>query len=160
MEAIMTAHVVYPALDAERPATMSRRILTDLLRGELGFSGVIVSDDLGMKAVADRHPVGELAVAVVEAGADVLLLCREVEPQDRAFEALVRAAERDAAFRRRVEESAARIAALKAAARVPWPAPSASLPSLLGTPAHRALAGSFKRVDPGTLVAASEVAGS
>ena len=62
IEAFMTAHVLYPALDPDRPATLSRRILTDLLRGELGFAGVIVSDDLGMKAVADRYPIEELAV--------------------------------------------------------------------------------------------------
>ena len=56
IESIMTAHVIYPALDRNWSATLSRRILTELLRGELGFAGVIVSDDLGMKAVADRYP--------------------------------------------------------------------------------------------------------
>jgi hypothetical protein len=64
--------------------------------------------------------------------------------QVAAHEALVRAAEARADFRARVEESAARVASLKAACTVPMPAPSAMLPSLLGTAAHRALAGSFK----------------
>jgi beta-N-acetylhexosaminidase len=145
MEAFMTAHVVYPALDAEQPATLSRRILTDLLRGELGFRGVIVSDDLGMKAVADRHPIDELAVGCIEAGADHLLVREPVARQVAAFEALVRAAEAKADFRARVVESAARMATLKAACAVGMPAPSAMLPSLLAPPAHRALAGSFKR---------------
>ena len=72
MEAFMTAHVLYPALDPDRPATLSRRIATDLLRGELGFRGVLVSDDLGMKAVADRYPIEELAVGAIEAGVDHL----------------------------------------------------------------------------------------
>jgi beta-N-acetylhexosaminidase len=156
IDAIMTAHVLYPALDARWPATLSRRILTELLRGELGFRGVIVSDDLGMKAVADRFPIGELAVGCVEAGCDLLLVREPPERQASALEALVRAAEARAEFRQRVEESAARVAAMKAACRVGAPAPAAMLPSLLGTPAHRALAGSFARVE----AAASPAAGS
>jgi beta-N-acetylhexosaminidase len=158
IEAIMTAHVLYPALDAANPATLSRAILTDLLRGELGFAGVIVSDDLGMKAVADRYPIDELAVGCVAAGCDVLLVREPAERQVAAFEALVHAAEDDSELRARVEQSAARVAALKAAARVGMPAPSAALPSLLGTPAHRALAGSFAKVGGASPVAKSQVA--
>jgi beta-N-acetylhexosaminidase len=146
MEAFMTAHVLFPALDPDRPATLSKRILNDVLRGELGFRGVIVSDDLGMKAVADRWPIEELAVASVEAGADHLLIRQDEARQRAAHEALVKAAEARAEFRARVEESAARVAALKAACTAPLPAPAAMLPSLLGTAAHRALAGSFAAV--------------
>jgi beta-N-acetylhexosaminidase len=157
IDAIMTAHVLYPALDPDRPATLSRRILTDVLRGELGFAGVVVSDDLGMKAVADRFSIDELAVGCVEAGCDVLLVRQSEARQQAAFEALVRAAQARSDFRARVEASAARVAALKAACRVPLPAPAASLPSLLGTPAHRALAGSFAPVASGSPVANSPV---
>jgi beta-N-acetylhexosaminidase len=155
IDAIMTAHVLYPALDPDWPATLSRRILTDLLRGQMGYPGVIVSDDLGMKAVADRSPVEELAVAAVAAGVDVLLIREPAERQTRAFEALVRAAERDGEFRDRVEESAVRVSTMKAACGVGAPAPSAMLPSLLGTPAHRALAESFPRIAPGSRAAGS-----
>ena len=109
MEAFMTAHVIYPALDPDRPATLSRRILTELLRGELGFRGVLVSDDLGMKAVADRYPIEELAVGAIEAGGDHLLMREPAARQRAAFEALVRAAEARADLRARVEESAARV---------------------------------------------------
>jgi beta-N-acetylhexosaminidase len=148
MEALMTAHVLYPALDPDRPATLSRRIATELLRGELGFRGVLVSDDLGMKAVADRHSIEELAVGAIEAGCDHLLIREPEARQLAAFEAIVRAAEARADFRARVEESAARVAALKAACTVALPAPAAMLPSLLGTPAHQALAGSFGAAPP------------
>jgi beta-N-acetylhexosaminidase len=148
MEAFMTAHVLYPALDPDRPATLSRRIATDLLRGELGFRGLLVSDDLGMKAVADRYSIEELAVGAIEAGVDHLLIREPRARQIAAFEAIVRAAEARSDFRARVGESAARVAALKAACAVPLPAPSAMLPSLLGTPAHRALAGSFTPAAP------------
>ena len=160
MEAIMTAHVLFPALDPHRPATLSRRVLTDLLRGELGFTGVIVSDDLGMKAVADRYPIDELAVAAVEAGADVLLIREPAERQMAAYEALVRAGERDGALARRIEESARRVAVLKAACRVGAPAPAAMLSSLLGPPAHRALAGSFPPVGAGRAAESSPVVGA
>jgi beta-N-acetylhexosaminidase len=145
IEALMTAHVLYPALDPDRPATLSRRIATELLRGELGFQGVLVSDDLGMKAVADRYPIEELAVGCIEAGVDHLLVREPEDRQIAAFEAIVHAAERRAEIRARVEESAARVAVLKAACTVPMPAPGAMLPSLLGTPAHKALAGSFAK---------------
>jgi beta-N-acetylhexosaminidase len=143
MEAFMTAHVLYPALDPDRPATLSRRIATDLLREELGFRGLLVSDDLGMRAVADRYSIEELAVGAIEAGCDHLLIREPEARQTAALEAIVHAAEARAEFRARVEESAARVAALKGACRVALPAPAAMLPSLLGTPAHRALAGSF-----------------
>jgi beta-N-acetylhexosaminidase len=158
LEALMTAHVLYPALDPERPATLSRRIATDVLRGEIGFRGVLVSDDLGMKAVADRYPIEELAVGAIEAGCDHLLVREPVARQRAAFEAIVHAAEARSEVRARVEESAARIRALKAACTVPMPAPAAMLPSLLGTPAHQALAGSFAPVDPASAVAKSPVA--
>jgi beta-N-acetylhexosaminidase len=144
----MTAHVLYPALDPERPATLSRRIATELLRGELGFAGVLVSDDLGMKAVADRYSIEELAVGAIEAGVDHLLIREPVARQLAAFEAIVHAAESRSEIRARVGESAARVAGLKAACAVPMPAPGAMLSSLLGTPGHRALAGSFATVAP------------
>jgi beta-N-acetylhexosaminidase len=157
IDAIMTAHVLYPALDPDRPATLSRRILTDLLRGELGFRGVIVSDDLGMKAVADRYSIEELAVLAVGAGADVLLIREPAEQQRRAFEALIHGAERDIELRGRIEESAARVAQLKSACRVGLPAAAFELSASLGTPAHQALAASFERVDPRSPAAASPV---
>jgi beta-N-acetylhexosaminidase len=139
-EALMTAHVMYPALDSARPATLSEAIATRLLRGELGFSGLLVSDDLGMKAVADRWPIADLVVESLRAGVDVFLLREPVERQVAAWEALVRAAEADAGIRARVEESAARVARWKARLDV---APLAPAPDFA---AHRALASSFTRV--------------
>lgn len=144
----MTAHVVFPALDPDRPATLSRRILTDLLRGELGFRGLLASDDLGMRAVADRWPIEALVVEGLLAGVDHFLVRGPAERQAAAFEALVRAAEARAEVRARARESAARVAALKALSGVGPPAPVERHPELLGRPEHRALAASFPRVDP------------
>ena len=85
---VMTAHVVYPALDPDRPATLSPRILGDLLRGELGFEGVIVTDDLEMRAVADDLAPEELGLVSLEAGADLLLACEKPEVQRRILRGL------------------------------------------------------------------------
>lgn len=71
----MTAHIVVPAIDPGTPATMSRIILDDILRGELGFKGVIVTDDLGMRAISDKLKEPETTRKIVNAGADLLCMC-------------------------------------------------------------------------------------
>lgn len=75
--AIMTSHTVYTAFDAEAPATLSKAILTDLLRGELGYDGVIITDDLEMGAIEKRGSVAEAALRAFLAGADCLLICHD-----------------------------------------------------------------------------------
>jgi beta-N-acetylhexosaminidase len=112
VDMLMSAHVVYPAIDAE-PATLSRAICTDLLRGKLGFRGVLVSDDLEMKAIADRQGIEEAVVRSVEAGCDAVLVCSDEALQDRAVAALVKRAETDSAFRSRCEEACARFLAMR-----------------------------------------------
>src|SRR5262249_34178144 len=110
---LMTAHVVYPALD-ERPATLSRRWLTEGLRGELGVGGVVGGGGLDMKAVADRWPVEETVVEGLLAGADAFLACRDAARQKKAIAALDEAAARDPAVRARLDEAAARLRVLRA----------------------------------------------
>jgi beta-N-acetylhexosaminidase len=91
---IMTAHVLVPSLDPERPASLSPDIVQKLLRDELKFEGVILSDDLEMKAVSAKYDVAEAAVEAIRAGCDGLLICSgDVDLQGRALEALVRAVE-------------------------------------------------------------------
>ncbi len=113
---IMTAHVVFAELDSSVPATLSRRVITGLLREELGYQGVVVSDDLDMKAIADNFGVGDAAVAAIDAGCDLLLLCRNRDHQEEARSALHKAASESAAFRDRVAESASRLRLLRAMA--------------------------------------------
>ena len=112
MPMLMTAHVVYPAIDA-RPATMSTRWLTEILRLELGFRGVVVSDDLDMKAVADEFPVEQTVVESLLAGCDSFLACRDPEIQQRAEAALDEAARHDAQVKARLVESLARVHAFR-----------------------------------------------
>jgi beta-N-acetylhexosaminidase len=109
LSALMTAHVVFQALDPGIPATMSRRALEGMLRGELGFQGVIVSDDLEMKAIADHFSVGEAAVQGVLAGVDLFLVCSRAELQRAAIEAVVKAVETGRIPASRLLESHARL---------------------------------------------------
>jgi beta-N-acetylhexosaminidase len=136
---IMTAHVVFAALDATRPATLSESVITGLLRGKLGFRGVIVSDDLDMKAIADHIGVGVAAVEAIRAGCDVLLLCKDPAHQALVEQTLIREAEADSELRRKIGESAARVRAMKRAhadnQRL-HPAPGRDV---IGSAEHRAL---------------------
>jgi len=112
LPAIMTAHVRYPALDPDRSATLSEPVVTGLLKGRLGFAGVVVSDDLEMSAVADRYGPDEAAVLAVSAGVDLLLFCHRRERWEAAHAALVQEGERSPAFRARMEDAAGRVARL------------------------------------------------
>jgi beta-N-acetylhexosaminidase len=118
---MMTAHVVYSELDALVPATLSRRIVTQLLRDEFGFDGVIFTDDLEMGALAGLLAIEQAAVRAVEAGCDALLICSDESLQERAHHALVRHAEANDAFCQRCVESAER--GLRARRRYPAQAP-------------------------------------
>jgi beta-N-acetylhexosaminidase len=146
IEALMTAHVLYPAWDKTLPATLSRRISHDILRGELGYTGLLVSDDLGMRAVADHFAIEDLVVESLLAGVDHFLVREPRDRQVRAFEALVDAGERRPEVRSRIEESAERVALFKAKQQVLLPLPPDMLAKRLGTADSRALSGSFARV--------------
>lgn len=113
IEAMMTAHVKFPALDPHRPATLSEPIVTGLLRQQLGYGGVVFSDDMDMKAVGDEYSAGDAAVLAVRAGVDVLLYCHDSDKAAQAVETLCRAAESEPALRAQIEASSARLAGLK-----------------------------------------------
>lgn len=130
---LMSAHVLYPALDAEYPATLSRTILTDLLRGELGFTGVVASDDLDMRAILNHQSIGDAAVASLRAGVDVLLVCQELQHAVEAFTAVEDAAAKGA-LGGALAAAAARVEQLRARRRS-TPAPECRLPN----GQHRAL---------------------
>jgi beta-N-acetylhexosaminidase len=107
---VMTAHILVPSLDQDRPATLSRRIVYDLLRDELDFSGVILSDDLEMKAIAATYEVPDAAVKAIVAGCDGLLICSgDVERQARTLEALVHAVEDGTIPYKRFEDAQLRL---------------------------------------------------
>ena len=84
---VMTAHLLMPAIDAERPATLSKAVLTDLLRQQLGFNGLVVTDALVMEAIADRYGPGEAAALAFDAGADLILMPADAAAALDALEA-------------------------------------------------------------------------
>jgi beta-N-acetylhexosaminidase len=109
---LMSAHVRYPALDPDHPATLSPYILGDLLRRELGFAGVVVSDDLAMRAVSEHRPIAEAAVAALGAGVD-WVLCHELEQARQAAERIGAALAHGELDGDALTASAARVARLR-----------------------------------------------
>ena len=126
IDALMTAHVTFPALDPTPglPATLSRPILTGLLREKMGFEGVIFTDSMAMHAIATRFGVGEAAVMSVEAGADIVLACGPFQNHIASVEALAEAVRSGRLDEQRIDASLERIYALKARySRTPQAAP-------------------------------------
>jgi beta-N-acetylhexosaminidase len=113
IDALMTAHIIYPGLDCRWPATLSEKIVTGLLRQQLGYGGVIFSDDMEMKAISDRYGVEEAAHLSLRAGVDGLLFCHGLYRAVQACEFLRAQCEQDGALRARADESCARVARLK-----------------------------------------------
>ena len=145
---IMTAHVLVPSLDEERPATLSPRVVEAMLREELNFSGVILSDDLEMSAIAKSYRVPDAAVQAVAAGCDGLLICSgDVDVQAATLETLVHAIEDGRLAYKRVEDALTRLRRAKErflAAPV-GSTRSGRLQHVLGCDAHQRIAEEMAR---------------
>jgi len=139
--AVMTAHIVLTHADEALPATLSPRVLT-LLRKQLRFNGMIVSDDLEMKAVAAHYAPGEAALLAARAGCDLLLVCRQWERQEAAVRALYDAHRSGALPPLRLIEMRKRIEA----AAFRFPPPGKGDLSVLGCDEHRRLAAMIKQI--------------
>jgi beta-N-acetylhexosaminidase len=135
---IMTAHVLARELDDRLPATLSPVVIQGLLRVEMKYDGVIVSDDLEMKAVADRWDAGAAAVLAAQAGCDLLPVCKAHDAQVEAIEALVRAVESEQMRWSDMDAAVARIRRVKERFLLPYHDPSPK--------AARAAAGAGERV--------------
>jgi beta-N-acetylhexosaminidase len=112
-KAVMTAHTIYPAYDAELPATLSRKVLTGLLRGELGFDGVIVSDAIGMAAILKKWPLPQACVMAINAGVDHILLKADDDSRAQCFFGLKRAVENGDLSMDRLNDAVRRLLSLK-----------------------------------------------
>jgi beta-N-acetylhexosaminidase len=110
---LMTAHVVYPALDEKRPATLSHAILTQLLRKKLRFRGVVVSDDLRMKGITSHWTPLEAILLGIGAGVDLLLICVPIEENYHLIEEVGPIIDQDRFLKKRVVESLGRIVKLR-----------------------------------------------
>lgn len=131
---LMSAHVNYPALDPDHPATLSALILQGLLRDDYGFDGVIASDDLDMRAITDHHSMGDAAVATLLAGVDNLLICQNLEHGKQAAAAIAVALQDGRLTEARLATSVRRLQAMRAGRR------RSASPCRLPNPAHRELA--------------------
>ncbi|MFN8531820.1 MAG: beta-N-acetylhexosaminidase [Anaerolineae bacterium] len=134
---IMTTHTIFSTLDTDYPATLSPILIRDLLRGELGFDGVVTTDCLEMKAIADHYGPGESAVLGALAGVDILLFSHTRAMQEQAYEGLLRAYESGRLPTERIEEAVRRVAALKAAYGIKLPLD----PSSVLSAEHQAIVG-------------------
>jgi beta-N-acetylhexosaminidase len=89
LKVMMTAHVQYPQLDLKYPATLSKKIIRDIMRNQLGFEGLIMTDDLLMKAITNNYSLEEAALLAVKAGVDIVLVCHNPDQQRRVRQALL-----------------------------------------------------------------------
>ncbi len=142
LELVMTAHVRYPALDPDRPATFSRRILRGALRGHIGFQGLIVTDDLEMGAVTERYGPEEASLRAFLAGADLLMLCHSPSRLPGCIETLYRSLLRGEISFGRASRSLQRVGRLKRRLRHRIPSRSArrALLRRIGCDPHRRIA--------------------
>ncbi len=142
---IMTAHICQNVLEPGVPATLSVKTVEGLLRRQMGYRGVVLSDDLEMKAVLDHFGIEESVRRGLIAGIDLFLVCHSADRQELAFETLVRAAESSSTLRNRLFESSARVARLRERLGTWEPVDSAAVHHFLGTPEHRAVAEAILR---------------
>jgi beta-N-acetylhexosaminidase len=146
---IITAHILVPSLDPEWPATLSRRIVTGILRNELHFTGVIFTDDMEMQALAARWPVPDACVQAVAAGCDGVLVCSgNTALQFASLEALVHAVEDERLLWSQIEDSLLRHRRMKErflATRASRPPEPRGWRSVLGRESHAAIAEEIAR---------------
>ena len=111
--AIMVSHAMYPQIDPDHPASLSKAIITDWLRKDMGYNGVVVTDDMDMGALAKHYTFGDMAVQSILAGSDILLVCHEYEHMQEAYNGLMKAVKDGRISKERLDESVKRILLMK-----------------------------------------------
>lgn len=111
--AIMVSHAMYPKIDADHPSSLSKAIITDWLRKDMGYNGVVVTDDMDMGALAKHYTFGDMAVQSILAGSDILLVCHEYEHMQEAYNGLMKAVKDGRISKERLDESVKRILLMK-----------------------------------------------
>ena len=111
--AIMVSHAMYPQIDPDHPSSLSKAIITDWLRKDMGYNGVVVTDDMDMGALAKHYTFGDMAVQSILAGSDILLVCHEYEHMQEAYNGLMKAVKEGRISKDRLDESVKRILLMK-----------------------------------------------
>ena len=112
-DVVMVAHILMPNIDNRYPSSLSKEIITGILRNKLGFKGVIITDDMTMDAIEENYEMGEAAVQAINAGNDIVLIAHEYSNIQRAIEAVVQAVKDGEITVERINESVERIIGLK-----------------------------------------------
>ena len=110
---IMVSHAMYPQIDPDHPASLSKTIIADWLRKDMGYNGVVVTDDMDMGALAKHYTFGDMAVQSILAGSDILLVCHEYEHMQEAYNGLMKAVKDGRISKERLDESVKRILLMK-----------------------------------------------
>ena len=110
---IMVSHAMYPQIDPDNPSSLSKTIITDWLRKDMGYNGVVVTDDMDMGALAKHYTFGDMAVQSILAGSDILLVCHEYEHMQEAYNGLMKAVKDGRLSKERLDESVKRILLMK-----------------------------------------------
>jgi beta-N-acetylhexosaminidase len=111
--AIIVSHAMYPQIDPDHPSSLSKAIITDWLRKDMGYNGVVVTDDMDMGALAKHYTFGDMAVQSILAGSDILLVCHEYDHMQEAYNGLMKAVKDGRISKERLDESVKRILLMK-----------------------------------------------
>ncbi|MGE4272498.1 MAG: beta-N-acetylhexosaminidase [Desulfitobacterium sp.] len=112
-DAIMLAHILIPQLDPDYPASFSKTLITDILRDDMGFEGVVITDDMTMGAILENYEIGQAAVKSLQAGSDIVLVCHDFAKEEAVLQAILTAARTGEISTAKIDESVYRVLALK-----------------------------------------------
>jgi Beta-glucosidase-related glycosidases len=137
VDMVMTAHIMFPHIDKDWPVTLSQTFIQKIIRDECRYRGLVITDDLGMKAMANHYDSDEIPVRALEAGADMLLYCNEPEMPPRAMEAILGAVAQGRLSKANLENSFKHIMEVKKAKITsPDPFPQEEVDNIVGNPEH------------------------
>ncbi|MDP4094309.1 MAG: beta-N-acetylhexosaminidase [Bacillota bacterium] len=114
VDAVMVAHILLPKIDSDNPASLSKNIITGILRDKMKFNGVVFTDDMTMGAIADNYGMGEAAVKSINAGSDIVLVCHEYDKENQVIQSIKAATASGEISEQRINQSVYRILKLKA----------------------------------------------
>jgi len=113
IKALMTTHILYPQIDSQNPVTTSEIFISQILRGDLNYQGVILSDDLTMKGISSSKTVEQIAIQAIQAGHDIILIAGPETLQQSAYQTLLKAVQRGEISEKRINQSVKRILLLQ-----------------------------------------------
>lgn len=113
VDGIMIAHILFDKIDPQNPATFSRKIIEELLREQLNYKGLVLTDDMTMGAIMENYDIGDAVVKSIEAGSDIVLVCHGYENMIKSIKALKEAVEKGIIKEDRIDESLYRILKIK-----------------------------------------------